>query len=147
MRCKTCIFFVSRLFECYLFPGFFIHSTLVACGGLLCSRGGRAAPCSGSAHGAWTLRPRSSVAAARGSVVVAPRPQSTGPPVLALRLRCSAACVIFLDQGSNPRLLPWQADSLLLSQGGSASCYLLIVGGNIGFPFVVVTSNESIVKK
>ena len=31
--------------------------------------------------------------------------------------------------------------------GGSASCYLLIVGGNIGFPFVVVTSNESIVKK
>ena len=33
--------------------------------------------------------------------------------------RCSAACGIFLDQGSNPCLLHWQADSLPLSHQGS----------------------------
>ena len=31
------------------------------------------------------------------------------------RLSCSAACGIFLNQGSNPCLLHWQADSLPLS--------------------------------
>ena len=31
------------------------------------------------------------------------------------RLSCSSACGIFLDQGLNPCLLQWQADSLLLS--------------------------------
>ena len=35
------------------------------------------------------------------------------------RLSCSMACGIFLDQGSNPCLLPWQVDSLLLSHQGS----------------------------
>ena len=29
-------------------------------------------------------------------------------------LSCSSECVIFLDQGSNPCLLHWQVDSLLL---------------------------------
>ena len=33
---------------------------------------------------------------------------------------CSAACGIFLDQGSNPCLLHWQVDSLPLGQQGSA---------------------------
>ena len=35
------------------------------------------------------------------------------------RLSYSKACGIFLDQGSNPCLLPWQADSLLLSHQGN----------------------------
>jgi len=30
-------------------------------------------------------------------------------------LTCSLACGIFLDEGSNPCLLNWQVDSLLLS--------------------------------
>ena len=39
-------------------------------------------------------------------------------------LSSSAACGIFLDQGSNPRLLHWQADSLLLGHQGSPSSAL-----------------------
>ena len=42
-----------------------------------------------------------------------------GSWVLEHRLCCSAECGIFLDQGSNPCLLPWQADSLPLSHKGS----------------------------
>ena len=44
---------------------------------------------------------------------------STGSVVVVPRLSCSTACGIFLDQGSNPCLLPWQADSLPLSHQGS----------------------------
>ena len=40
-----------------------------------------------------------------GSVVVAPRLQSTGSTVVAHGLSCSVPCAIFLDQGSNWRLL------------------------------------------
>ena len=35
--------------------------------------------------------------------------------VVVHRLSCSTTCGIFLDQGSNPCLLHWQADSLPLS--------------------------------
>ena len=43
----------------------------------------------------------------------------TGSVVVAHRLGCSMACGIFLDQGLNPCLLHWQADSSPLShQGG-----------------------------
>ena len=34
---------------------------------------------------------------------------------------CSPVCGIFLDQGSNPRLLNWQADSPPLSHQGSST--------------------------
>ena len=44
------------------------------------------------------------------SVVVACRLQSTGSVVVAHRLSCSVTCGIFLDQGSNPCPLHWQAD-------------------------------------
>ena len=46
-----------------------------------------------------------------GSVVVTRGLQSTGSVVVAHRLSGSAACGIFLDQGSNPGLLRWQVDS------------------------------------
>ena len=46
-----------------------------------------------------------------GSVVAALRLESTVLVVVAQRLSCSVACGVFLDQGSNPRLLHWQADS------------------------------------
>ena len=47
----------------------------------------------------------------KGSVVVAHGLQSTGSVVVVHRLSCFAACGIFLDQGSSPCLLHWQADS------------------------------------
>ena len=42
--------------------------------------------------------------------------QSTGLQVVVLELSCPSACGIFLDQGWNPHLLPWQVDSLPLGQ-------------------------------
>ena len=54
-----------------------------------------------------------------GSVAVCPGLQSTDSIAGAHRFSCSKACGIFLDQESNPRLLYWQADSLLLSPRGS----------------------------
>ena len=43
----------------------------------------------------------------------------TSSVVVSHRLSCSTACEIFLDQGQNPCLLYWQADSLPLSHQGS----------------------------
>ena len=54
-----------------------------------------------------------------GSVAVALERWSTGSIAVAHRLSCSEACVIFPDQGSNPCLLQWQADSSSLSLQGS----------------------------
>ena len=53
-----------------------------------------------------------------GSVVAAPGLQSTSSVVVVLGLSCSERG-LFPDQGSNPCLLCWQADSLLLSHQGS----------------------------
>ena len=47
-------------------------------------------------------------------VLTAPGLQSTGSIVVVHGLSCSAAYEIFPDQGSNPSLLHWQADSLPL---------------------------------
>ena len=54
------------------------------------------------------------------SVVAALKLCSAGSTaVLHVGLSCSMACGIFLDQGLNPCLLRWQADSLPLSHQGS----------------------------
>ena len=45
--------------------------------------------------------------------------ESTGSVVTARGLSCSSACGIFLDQGSNPCPLHWQADSYPLCHQGS----------------------------
>ena len=67
--------------------------------------GVRASHCgSFSCCGAWALGTRASVVVAHGL-------QSAGSVVVAHGLSCSAACGIFLDQGSNPCPLHWQADS------------------------------------
>ena len=47
-----------------------------------------------------------------GPLVGIPGLWSTGSIVVSVGLSCSAACGIFLVQGSNPCLLHWQADSL-----------------------------------
>ena len=49
-----------------------------------------------------------------GSAVAVPGLQSTGSRVVVNRLSCSVTYRIVLDQGSNPCLLHWQMDSLLL---------------------------------
>ena len=54
----------------------------------------------------------------RASVVVAPGLLNTGSVLVVHGLSCPAACGIFPDQGSNPCLLHWQAESLALSQEG-----------------------------
>lgn len=47
---------------------------------------------------------------------------------MAHQLSCSAACGILLDQGPNPSLLHWQADSyLLLHQGSPLGTFLSIL--------------------
>ena len=53
------------------------------------------------------------------------RAPDTGAVVVAHGLSCSAACGIFLDQGSNTCLLHWQAVSLPLSHQGSPAVNLL----------------------
>ena len=53
-----------------------------------------------------------------GSVVVAPRLQSI-QSLLHMGFHCFEECGIFLDQGSNTCLLPWQADSYPLYHQGS----------------------------
>ena len=55
----------------------------------------------------------------KASAVAAPGLVSTGSVLVAQGLSCSEACGIFLDQGSNPCPLHWQADSLPLSHKGS----------------------------
>ena len=61
------------------------------CGGFSC--------CGAQALGTWA------------SVAVARRLWSSGSVVVVHGLSCSAACGIFLDQGSNQCPLHWQADS------------------------------------
>ena len=51
--------------------------------------------------------------------------QCMGSVVMAHGLSCSEACGIFPDQGSNPCLLCWQADSLPLSCQGNLYSVLL----------------------
>ena len=51
-------------------------------------------------------------------------PEHTGSVAVVHGLSFSEACGIFLDQGLNPYLLHWQADSLPLSHQGSLRCVI-----------------------
>ena len=68
-------------------------------------------------HGLHKLQPEDSEVAACGL-------QSTGSVVVAHESSCSTACGIFLDQGSKPRSLHWQADSYPLPPGKSFSFHI-----------------------
>ena len=75
--------------------------------------------CSGfSCCGAWTLCELQLLQHA-GSVGEAPGLQSTGSIAMVQGLSCPAAFGVFLDQGTNPCLLHWRADSSPLSHQGS----------------------------
>ena len=63
--------------------------------------------------------------AAWTSVAAVPGLQSTGSVVVAHGLSCFTECGIFLDQGLNPRLLHWQANSLPLSHQGIPKAFSL----------------------
>ena len=58
-----------------------------------------------------------------GSVVAAHGVQSTGLEVVVLGLSCPLTCGIFPDQGSNPCLHHWQADSFPLSHQGNPGVF------------------------
>ena len=62
-----------------------------------------------------------------GSLVAVPGLQSTGSIVVAYGLSYSMACGIFPDQGSNPCLLQWQADSSPLSHQGSPDLFTFLI--------------------
>ena len=67
----------------------------------------------------WPLSCGARVSGVRTLGVVVPRLQSTSSAIVVPGPSCPAACGIFLDQGSNPCLQHWQADSLPLSHQGS----------------------------
>ena len=74
-----------------------------------------AVACLVAEHGCWLCRLWSLQHGV--SVLAVPGLSSAGSTVVAHGLCC--ACGIFPDQGSNPCLLHWQADSLPLSHQGS----------------------------
>ena len=61
-----------------------------------------------------------------------------GSVVVAHGLRCSAACGIFPDQGSNPCPMHWQADSQPLRHQGSPNFYFWLCWLFIGLSLVAV---------
>ena len=88
----------------------------------------------------WPLLLRSTGSRHTGSVIVAHGPS------------CSAACGIFPDQGSNPCLLHWQADSQPLCHQGSPvllyDCSFVLYSQAIGISslsrmiFIMLNSNS-----
>ena len=101
----------------YLFIYFWLCWVFISVRGLslvVASRGHSSSRCAGfSLSRPLPLQSTSSRRA--GSVVVAHGPS------------CSAACVIFPDQGSNPCPLHWQADSQPLRHQGSPVFFLIEV--------------------
>ena len=72
--------------------------------------------------------------------------QSTGSVVEVHGLSCSAARGLFPDQGSNPRLLHWQAASLPSSHEGSPGLFNWkiygLVGGGASFVLLALDVRE-----
>ena len=87
-------------------------------GGLLFPCRAWASHCSG--FSCW----RAQALGRQTSLVVAHGLWSTGSVVAPHGLCCSAACGIFLDQGSNPCNLHWQVDSSPLDQQGSPPIFI-----------------------
>ena len=103
-------FILINLFILFIFGC--IWSSLLHAGFLQLCQAGATLLCSARAHCGGFPCCRARALGARASVVVARRLQSTGSVVVAHGLSCSAACGIFLDQGSNPCPLHWQADNV-----------------------------------
>ena len=109
---------------------FKLYFLFMAAPGLCCCAGflslpwaGATPPCSEQASCRGFSCCRAQAPGHVGSGAAAPGLQSSGPIAVAHRLSCSVACGIFPDRGSNPHLLHWQVDSLLLSPQGSPPLY------------------------
>ena len=61
---------------------------------------------------------------------------------MAHELSCFAAGGVFPNQGSNPRLLRWRADSLLLSRQGSPTKRFLILTEKLSSDFEALPLKE-----
>ena len=72
-----------------------------------------------SCFGPQALGTWASVVGIHGLSNAGPKLKNIGSVVVVHRLSCSGAYGIFLDQGSNPCLLHWKADSLPLNLYGS----------------------------
>ena len=111
------------LFFCFLIINLFLFIYLWLCWVFISVRGLSLVAASGGhsssrCAGLSLSRPlllRSTGSRRAGSVIVAHGPS------------CSAACGILPDQGSNPRPLPWPADSQPLRHQGSPGEYVLII--------------------
>ena len=81
-----------------------------------------------------------------GSVAVAPGLQNTSSIGVVHGLNCSTACGIFPNQGSNPCLLYWQADSLPLSYQGSPGhlCLIKVMRVDILVLFLILEGKLSV---
>ena len=113
-------FFFFLIYLFYLFSFGCVGSLLLHAGFLQLLRVGATPRCSArTSHCGGPSCCRVRAPGAWASVVVARRLQSAGSVVVAHGLRCSAACGIFPDQGSNPCPLHWQADSQPLRHQGS----------------------------
>ena len=91
------------------------------------SRGSSLLRCSGCSL-LWLLLLQSTGSRRWASITAA-----LGSSTVAHRISCSVACRIFLNQGSNPRSLPWQGNSYpLYHQGSPVSHFftLLIMSSN-----------------
>ena len=106
------LFFQINLFIYLLIYLWLYWVFVVACGlSLVVASGGYSSLwCTGFSL-QWLLLLQSMASRHAGSVIVALRLLIAGSVVVAHGLSCSAACAIFLDQGLNPCLLHWQADS------------------------------------
>ena len=103
------LFFLIIYLFIYLFIYFWLCWVFVSVRGLslVVVSGGHSSPRCAGLSLLWPLLLRSTGSRCADSVVVAHGPS------------CSAACGIFLDQGSNPCPLHWQSDSQPLHHQGS----------------------------
>ena len=116
------IYLFIHLWLCWVFVSVRGPSLVAASGGHSSSR------CAGLSL-SWPLLLRSTGSRHAGSVVVAHGPS------------CSTACGIFVDQGSNPCPLHWQADSQPLCHQGSPCIGSLLLC--TGFPLVAASGGCS----
>ena len=103
----------KKFFLINLFIYFWLHWVFIAARGLslvAASGGCSSLRCTGFSLGGFSCC-RAWALGAWASVVVPCGLWNAGSVVVAHGLSCSAACRIFPDQGSNPCLLHWQADS------------------------------------
>ena len=109
-KCETHTFFFSKYLFIYLFMAVLGLRFCARAFSIAASGGHSSSQCAGLSLSRPLLL-RSTGSRRAGSVIVAHRPS------------CSAARGIFLDQGSNPCPLHWQADSQPLRHQGSPETY------------------------